>query len=239
MMHSELSNNIESGSKYGGGGAALMPYGSGGGGSVVLQSTIAGNVARRGGGFSTGMPIEIRNSTISGNSAENAGGVLVAGLSAEAVIDNTTIIDNVVTTENFGGGLAIYGTTPLILRSSIVWGNFRAYSVADDIGSNIARSLQGSHNLIGVSTVGLPGDTVLNTDPHLKPLGRYGGHTRTHALSATSQAIGRGSNPGAESWDQRGAGYPRQVGQFVDIGAFEFDPANPFSDRIFADGFGH
>ncbi len=237
MMNSELSNNLESGSKYGGGGAALLLHGAGGGDSIVLQSTITGNVARRGGGLSSGMPIEIRNSTISGNTAEDAGGVLVMGLGGEAVIDNTTITDNVITTDNFGGGLVGYGNTPLTLRSSIVWGNFRAYSVADDIGSNVTRSLQGSHNLVGVSTVGLPGDTVLNTDPHLQPLGFYGGQTRTHALRATSQAIGRGSNPADQQWDQRGPGYPRQIGQFVDIGAFEFDPADPFPDRIFANGF--
>lgn len=229
MLHSELSDNLEWGSKYGGGGAAIL--GVGGAASLVMNSTIAGNTARFGGGLSTGYDTEVRNSTISGNLAESGGGLTVSGLGGSAVLNNVTITGNAATSDSSGGGIVALGDTPLTLYSSIVWGNFRSTSVADDIGSNVTRSLAGSNNLIGVSGVGVPGDTILNTDPHLRPLGWHGGRTRTHAIAPSSQAIGRGINPAAEQWDQRGPGFPRVVGQFVDIGAFEY------SERIFADGF--
>lgn len=229
MLNSELSDNLEWGSKYGGGGAAI--FGAGDTASLVLNSTIAGNTARFGGGLSIGNETAVRNSTLSGNLAESGGGVMVSGLLGEAVLDNVTITDNAATSDESGGGILALGQTLLTLRSSIVWGNFRSTSVADDIGSNVSRSLAGSNNLVGVSIVGLPGDTIVNTDPHLRPLGWHGGRTRTHALAPTSQAIGRGINPASESWDQRGSGFPRLVGQFVDIGAFEY------WERIFADGF--
>ena len=229
MLHSELGDNLEWGSKYGGGGAAIL--GVGGTPSLIMNSTIAGNTARFGGGLSTGYAIEVRNSTISGNLAESGGGLTVSGLGGSAVLNNVTITDNAATSDSPGGGIVVLGSTPLTLNSSIVWGNFRSSSVADDIGSNVTRSLDGSKNLIGISSVGVPGDTILDTDPHLRPLGWHGGRTRTHALAPTSQVIGRGINPAAEQWDQRGTGFARQVGQFVDIGAFEY------SERIFADGF--
>ncbi len=229
MLNSELTDNLEWGSKYGGGGAAI--FGNGDVASLILNSTIAGNTARFGGGLSTGNETTVRNSTISGNLAEGGGGLALSGLIGSAVLDNVTITDNTATSDASGGGIMVRGETPLALRSSIVWGNFRSTSVADDIGSNVTRSFAGSNNLVGVSSVGVPADTILNTDPHLHPLGGYGGRTRTHALAPTSQAIGRGINPVGEAWDQRGPGFPRLVGQFVDIGAYEF------SDGIFADGF--
>lgn len=229
MIHSELGDNLESGSKYGGGGAAI--FGGSDVASLVMNSTIAGNTARWVGGLSAGGEITVRNSTISGNVAEIGGGFGVSGLLGAALLDNVTITDNAASSDGSGGGIIALGQTQLTLRSSIVWGNFRSMAVADDIGSNVVRTFDGSNNLIGVSSIGQPGDTIINTDPHLRPLGWYGGVTRTHALRPSSQAIGRGSNPAGESWDQRGPGFPRVVGQFVDIGAFEY------SDGIFTDGF--
>lgn len=231
LFATELSDNLEDGSKYGGGGAAFAGMTTTGT-NLVLNSTISGNTARYAGGLSIAAPTEVRNSTISGNVAMLGGGILVEGTSVEATLDNLTITDNTATSDQTGGGLLIYGVAPVTLRSSIVAGNFRAHTVDDDIGSSQSMSIGGSNNLVGLSTtVYLPADTVLGTNPQLQPLAWNGGATRTHALQPTSQAIGRGINARNESWDQRGPGFPRLVNQRVDIGAFEY------SDVIFADGF--
>ena len=229
MLHSEVSSNIESGSKYGGGGAAILPLSEDT--SLVLSSTIVGNTAQYAGGLSIGNVAELRNSTVSDNFAASGGAILVSGLSGEALLSNTTVTANVASADTPGGGILALGQTPLTLVSTIVWGNLRASAVADDIGSNVTRSFAGSHNLVGLATVGMPGDTIVGIDPQLRPLGWYGGRTRTHALGASSQAIGRGTNPSSEPWDQRGSGFPRLVGERVDIGAFEY------SDVIFSNGF--
>ena len=76
----------------------------------------------------------------------------------------------------------------------------------------------------------MPPDTIA-LDPELAPLAANGGPTRTHALSATSPAIDRGTDTW-EPFDQRGRGFPRKIGAAVDIGAYERD-----TDTIFRDGF--
>ncbi len=233
MMNSELVDNDEDGSKYGGGGAAV---GLGGeeNRSLILSSTIAGNGARFGGGLSLFGNADVRNTTLSGNTAYRGGGLGISGLGSNVTIANSTITANVAITDNTGGGIeALIGGNAIPLTSTLVAGNFRSTSVPSDIanGNSPDSSVSGANNLIGVSAMPVPAGTITGVDPRLRPLGWYGGPTRTHALMADSQAIGAGSNPANETYDQRGNGYPRQVGQRVDIGAFEY------SDRIFTNGF--
>src|SRR4030095_9790032 len=96
-------------------------------------------------------------------------------------------------------------------------------------------------NLIGGS-----GSSAI--DPLLTELGDHGGPTHTHRPNAGSPALNAG-NPallpgqnGVAISDQRGAGYPRILAGFIDIGAVEaaalpgdynFDAVVDHSDHAF------
>jgi hypothetical protein len=60
----------------------------------------------------------------------------------------------------------------------------------------------------------------------LGPLQDNGGSTFTHALLTGSPAINAGDPNFAPPplFDQRGFGYPRVIGERVDIGSFELQP---------------
>jgi hypothetical protein len=231
MLTSVISNNAESGSKYGGGGAAIT-CSSVADSSLIMNSTISGNTARFGGGLTAGCETKIRNSTVSGNTADTGGGGLaIGGLLAEnVVVSNSTIVGNRITSDGSGGGVFLNYGVEANFQSTIVHGNFRAQTVPDDFGGDV--SPLGSNNLVGFSQLPLPAGTIVGVDPLLRPLGDYGGRTRTHAIPGNSQAIGTGNNLYGETTDQRGAGYPRVVGSLTDIGAYEYDP-----DAIFQNGF--
>jgi RTX calcium-binding nonapeptide repeat (4 copies) len=62
---------------------------------------------------------------------------------------------------------------------------------------------------------------ITEVDPSLGPLQNNGGPTETHALLVGSPALDTGINPLSLAFDQRGAGFFRQSGPGVDIGAFE------------------
>ena len=75
------------------------------------------------------------------------------------------------------------------------------------------------------NNVALPGaNNIFGQDPLVAPLADNGGFTLTHALKRNSPAIDKGSNPTNLVCDQRGAGFPRQMGAAVDIGAYESKP---------------
>jgi len=61
--------------------------------------------------------------------------------------------------------------------------------------------------------------TQVGVDPLLQPLASNGGPTQTHALGIGSTAINRGFNPVGLATDQRGSGFPRNVGTATDVGA--------------------
>lgn len=231
MLTSVISDNAETGSKYGGGGAAIT-CALGEGVSLIMNSTISGNSARGGGGLTLGCETRIRNSTVSGNQAASAGGgLLIAGLAADGIIvSNSTIADNRIAGDSSGGGVFLNTGADAVFHSTLMHGNFRAQTVPDDVGGNVP--LAGSNNLVGFSQLPLPAGTIVGVDPLLRPLGYYGGRTRTHAIPGNSQAIGTGNNVAGETTDQRGTGYPRVIGSLPDIGAYEYDP-----DSIFRNGF--
>ncbi|MDQ3712123.1 MAG: VCBS repeat-containing protein, partial [Acidobacteriota bacterium] len=123
------------------------------------------------------------------------------------------------------------------LRNNLIAGN--TGSVFSPDVSNVINSL--GNNLIGVvgTSTGWIASDILNQAPQIAPLASNGGPTQTHALLANSPAINAGNNcvtnlsctannpPQALTTDQRGAGFPRQVGTAVDIGAFEFSASAP------------
>ncbi|MGE0132107.1 MAG: choice-of-anchor Q domain-containing protein [Blastocatellales bacterium] len=111
---------------------------------------------------------------------------------------------------------------------------------AKDVYSTTAIVSSLGNNLIGktddTTALWLPSDkrgtVAAPLDALLAPLGNYGGLTTAHALLPGSPAInagdncvltmnGCGNNNPALATDQRGAGFNRQIGGVVDIGAFE------------------
>lgn len=213
------------------------------GGAFVSQSTVAQNQAAMVGGLLLadlvgGGALSIYSSTISENIAYDSpfGAGLYAGYSDGVTISNSTITGNIeqnAGNTKYGAGLNLGPNTPATLVSSIISGNLLdngSTTLPSDISGDSGSSLAGDHNLIAFSQLTVPPDTIgLLIDPGLGPLQYNGGSTRTHALLGTSLALNAG-NANGQSYDQRGAGFPRVIGIEADIGAFE-------SDIIFANGF--
>ncbi|MET0231451.1 MAG: choice-of-anchor Q domain-containing protein [Rhodanobacteraceae bacterium] len=230
MKYSTIENNVDVGDPE-------LGYDSQGGGVqtnapiFLYASTIAQNHAASGGGaLFLGEPIDIRNSTIASNTAVERAGVTIIN-SPDTVIANSTIAFN-HSAGSTAGGLGIADSAVEIV-STIIADNTSG-AAARDVGASGVSSVSGSHNLIRVSTLAMPPDT-LTGDPLLRPLNANGGTTRTLALDAASPAIDAGDNPLQFDNDQRGPGFDRLVGDAVDIGALEYREGD--SDPIFRDGF--
>ncbi len=195
--------------------------GGSGGGGIYFFGTVGS------GGFT------IRNSTLAGNTATNSGGgLLVRGLTGTVRIQNSTVTANTsnatsTTAGHGGGGIAVNasGTNPrLEIGSTIVSGNTAtAANGRSDIAANTV-TVTVDFSAIGdpdgftfTGSNNLPSFAVLN----LLPLANYGGPTQTVALGVGSAAENLGANPEGLTNDQRGPGFPRVVGNFIDIGAFE------------------
>lgn len=171
--------------------------------------------------------VTIRNSTFSGNAAhywnwqnDMGGGALHTQEKGNVRIYNSTFTGN--TANKICGGIQSRGTTSMFLVSTIVAGNSDTQGFPDingtftgvtncliQVTNNVV--LAGSNNLYGVS-------------PQLQPLAWNGGPTRTHAILKNSPAANSGLNVIGLTTDQRGAGFPRQRGFAVDIGAYEAPP---------------
>jgi hypothetical protein len=208
--------------------------------SVTNVSSSAGAPAVAGGGIYASHfgrdTVALTNSTVSGNSVSaqglnyaNGGGLVANSSTAPVNINNSTIAFNTATAS--GGGMQISSTALTTLNSSIVANNNASY--AADMFSDASVTVAGGFNLVMSADPGitLPANTIIATDPLLKPLAFNGGTTRTHALGAGSRAIDAGSNPLHLASDQRSGNFARVFGTAADIGAFELD------DTIFANGF--
>jgi hypothetical protein len=231
MMYSTVSNNRASGLPNAPGttGGARALYGA-----TITQSTISGNSADGGVGglnlYASGVATnKIIESTISGNSAAGISGLSARGNTS---IMNSTIAFNTETGSSNRGAVHIsYAFADL--QSTIIAANASANGQAQNIGLGLSGSVSGANNLIGSSpSVSLPAGTI-GGDPKLLPLHDNGGWTKTHALRAGSPAVDAGNVVSGYTIDQRGTGFPRVVGAFADIGAFEGVDA----DSIFYNGF--
>ncbi len=195
----------------GSGGAIMIVSGT----VTVSTSTITQNTGDAGGGICNVGTLTLTNSTLSGNSSGRGGGILNTGI---ATVRNSTITLN---TSLFGGmGIDVYAGT-LTLISSIVADNTRV-SQTRDISGTLApgstNNLIGSAAHAGGLVNGVNGN-IVGVDPLLGPLADNGGATQTHALLASSPALGAGINPVGLTTDQRAE--PRVRGGRIDIGAFE------------------
>ena len=185
---------------------------------TITNSTISGNSSSEGGGiFNQGTTLTLANTTITGNQTvvANSGGGIRSVSGATSLI-NCTITGNYA---NAGGGISNIGpSSPTYIRNTIIAGN-------TDSGFFGAPDVFGTFNYLG--------NNVIGGNPLLAPLGNYGGATQTHALLPGSPALNAGNNCVLTNScasnnlgfnltnDQRGAGFNRQVGGAVDIGAFE------------------
>jgi uncharacterized repeat protein (TIGR01451 family) len=222
----------------GGGLANLSP-----GTVTVSNSTISGNICvGNAGGIFNVSSAKIINSTISNNRATLFGGGVFSGNSGSSLsVTNSTITNNRCDSDNTGpesgGGMAASVSTTVLLNNTIVAGNFHGTGATrDDLNGPFSST--SSYNLIGDGT-GETGITNGTNGNHvgtsanpinalLAALGNYGGPTPTHLLLPNSPAIDAALDPLAVdanndplTTDQRGAGFPRSVGQAVDIGAVE------------------
>jgi len=222
--------------------ASNHTYGIGGGlysigNATITNSTINSNSASLGGGLvmnalNATHTATLLSSTVSSNISYHVGGAWV-GDYADVQVANSTIAANMETSSaKYGAGLFIYGAVDI--QSTLVGNNTYAGGTnPDDVGGNATATITGANNLFGFSLVVPPGDTIELESPRLGPLAFNGGSTRTHKLMSTSPALDAGNDAANVSFDQRGTGFPRVLGDAADIGAYELDA----SDIIFSDGF--
>ncbi|WFB37436.1 choice-of-anchor Q domain-containing protein [Kiritimatiellota bacterium B12222] len=164
--------------------------------------------------------------TLSGNSSgTHAGAIYNYGTdSGHAALSLTdcTLSGNV--TQGRGGGILTFannGTAPVTLHNTIVAGNTAGLNLGHDIYNDQASVSSTGVNLISnLSYSGLSvGAGVIEAPPQLQPLGDFGGLTHTMPPLPGSPAMNAAGNVDPGGSDQRG--YPRFIGDWLDIGAVE------------------
>ncbi|HYW72478.1 MAG TPA: choice-of-anchor Q domain-containing protein [Pyrinomonadaceae bacterium] len=229
VLNSAIANNSASGS----GGLYMVSGVTNISGCLFRNNTASGSV---GGMAVRGGTATISNSTFSGNSSALLGGALLVD-NGSATLTNVTITNNRGVAQG-GGGIAQVTPGLVILRNTIVAGNFRGAApdtTPSDVGVFVDPS--SSFNLIGSGgagglTNGVNNNLVGVSNPGLAALASNGGATQTHALLVGSPALDAGDNTIAANagltTDQRGAGFARSVDgpdadstATSDIGAFE------------------
>jgi CSLREA domain-containing protein len=207
---------------------------SGGGG----DGGTCGAGGNGGGIASTGGSLSLVNSTVSGNGTGAGGSGWVSGGCSGGNgggiyrvyggdLDNTTIAANHAS--GSGGGLFIV-QQHVSLRNTILAGNTTSgdgpncgatalWPSLHLIGHNLIQDLTGCLAIMDPAD----GPNIIDRDPLLLPLGKYGGPTVTHALDIGSPAIDAGSCTDLRgdpvTVDQRGVARPQ--GNTCDIGSFE------------------
>ena len=233
LEDSTLSGNTAAG------GGGLYRFGYAGGPVTVRGTTISGN---NGGGllftdffFST---ITIENSTISGNTLAGGfggGGItlqqLVEGRGSTGGSEQLKITHSTITLNSAGGafgagGIYSNGAFAPTLRNTIVSGNINDNS--PDINAfqvNVNFSAVGSPD--GWTPSASSGNNLpFGTDLQLGPLQDNGGPTLTHQPGPNAPPVNAG-DPNfvpPPDFDQRGPGFPRVIGDTIDIGAVERNP---------------
>ncbi|HVZ20611.1 MAG TPA: choice-of-anchor Q domain-containing protein [Vicinamibacterales bacterium] len=206
--------------------------------SYIFKSSVVRNHAKRMGGLASvnrGSDVnKISESTIADNSADYIGGVYVLG---QTTIYNSTIADNTAThatTSDYssrGVGLHIGPSSTVTTYSTLIANNASFEDGGFDIVGDSGAQIVGSNNLVTASTVTLPSDT-LSGPVSLGALTDNGGPTPTIALLLGSQGVDAGHQDNRFQYDQRGPGFGRWYGGGPDIGAFENQ-----AQQLFTNGF--
>jgi hypothetical protein len=200
---------------------------------TVSNSTLAGNLARSGGGIYNDVgTLTVSNCTLTGNSANGTGGGGIFNFDATLTLTNSTLADNSASGQAAGGGIYNYDGGSALLNNSIVANSTSGGDLYLDSGNGSAFS--GSNDLIGDGSNLSSFANSIQGNPLLGALADSGGPTQTMTLLPGSPAIDAGSNALAVDangqplqFDQRGPGFPRIVGKFADIGAFEVQVISP------------
>lgn len=194
---------------------------------TISNSEISSNLANKAAGiYHSGYELRIDNSTIYNNiAADSTGGIHEQF--GFATIRNSTISDNSAT---FVGGILFETNASfyvLNFESTIVANNTDS-SGANDInrlGSgivNAANSLFEEDITLAPAVInGTSTSNLIGVDPQLLAFAHNGGPTYSLRPASTSPAVGTGSNSQSYLYDQRGAGFPRDAGGAVDIGAIQ------------------
>ena len=230
---------------------------SGAGSTLAMRSsTVAGNLAQRGGGLYMSRKATIENSTIVENVAVQQGGGFLASGTGNITIQHSTITRN--NGGQSGGGFRAQNNAVVQLGNTVIARN-QAGSDPDYSDARDAVSL--GYNFIGdIDRASSPlrsfntnkGDQLGGgkfgepLDPLLGPLRELGGPTRSVGILPTSPLIDRADPNSTFTFDQRGD--TRPFGERNDIGAFEYlppqidgalirvDSLNPVADGYFANG---
>ena len=186
------------------------------GGGIYNDGAVSGNAA-----------LTITNTTFSINSATNTGGgICNDGISGNArlAVTNCTFSGNRATV---GGGICNDGRNLGVATLTIA--NTILHVGPAGSGANLVNN-SGTITSLGFNLSSDDASTYLNgtgdqnsTDPMLGPIQDNGGSTLTYELLSGSPAIDAGDpnfTPPPD-YDQRGPGYPRVLGNRVDIGSFE------------------
>lgn len=230
VKYSEISNGtaISTGARTVGGGIGTRSNG----GVSVRGSQVSGNHADFGGGIyvaptDPATPVTITNAAVVSNfSFYNGAGLLLA--------NSTPTVANSTIALNEGGGLRT--EVPMTLQSTIVFGNSSASTVGSqyDFYADPGVTLAGDHNLIGTINLSMSSTFAIHDDPMFGNFGFNGGPRKSLSLLRGSPAIDAGISTAYPPlvYDERGSPASRNLGNAVDIGAYEFDP-----DPIFKNGF--
>jgi predicted outer membrane repeat protein len=239
-------------SVFGSGGAILI---YGGAQLSIVNSTFSGNRARDGGAVyaSAGSQVSIDSSTFSANTASEEGGAIFAA--SDFSVTNTTFSGNSTTSEMSGSAIYLAndatadlafvtfadhtGSATLAVGYSAA-GTFRLKNVV--LADPSVNECENDPSLF-VQTAGVvladdnscSGAMVVSTlRSTLGPLASNGGPTKTHALLATSPAVGAVPSGDCTDWngnavatDQRRQPRPNPSGSNCDAGAYESELGTP------------
>jgi hypothetical protein len=203
---------------------------AGGAGTTLMSATVDSNMAQHpAAGSGTRIAavctigtLSVESSTLSGNS-----GYALSIFPNPAFLTNSTISGN--------GGAIFLKSNATLYNSTLAFNGTGVYGLGTDFPglcnlksvSTIAVDIADSDaefNLQGTCSQLDSADNLTGVSPSragLTPLAYHGGPTKTHGLTLGSPALNAGTNPGSQSNDQRGPGFPRFVGSSPDIGAFE------------------
>ena len=222
------------------------------GGVHLTESTVSGNssgdeggaISIEGIGANSGQEILITSSTISGNTSVGNGGAMhvLDENPTKLRVLHSTIFDN-HSSAGTGGGIYQYDGV-LVLDHSIIAGNTDNGTAPDLDNINFFSDpvILAKYSFIGTekgadidqvepNQVGGAGAPL---NPQLGLLADNGGPTLTHKPIETSPVLDAGNPniPFPVEFDQRGEGFARIVGGFIDIGAIE---TTGFNETVLVD----
>ncbi len=181
----------------------------------------------------------IRNCTFSGNKSIDGPGTAIyhsrSGPAGSLTITSSTVVNNSTAINWPFYAVHNQGNGSLVLESSIVTGNRDQGGNARDISSlsTVTANYCAIGSPTGFSMTG-NGNLAFGLDLLLGLLADNGGSTLKHAIPSDSPALDTGLNFPGIITDQRG--FDRNVGQGVDIGAFELQRPPCVADVIINDG---